>query len=56
MVQRWVNGTAVNYGLLIQPTGYGADFSRIAIINDSGAGGRVPTLRITYSYPAAVRF
>ncbi len=56
MVQRWVNGTAVNYGLLIQSTSYGTDFSRIAIINDSGAGGRVPTLRITYSYPAAVRF
>ncbi|HOZ22529.1 MAG TPA: DNRLRE domain-containing protein [bacterium] len=56
MVQRWVTGTAANYGLVVQSTGYGSNLGKIAICNDPGAGGRVPTLRITYSYPAAVRF
>ena len=55
MVQRWTTAKAGNFGMIIESTSYGRDPGRIAIytgVDDP----RLPTLRITCSFPAAVRF
>jgi hypothetical protein len=55
MAQRWVIKKADNFGIMVQSSGYGSNLNKIALYNGPDAS-QLPTLRITCSFPAAVRF
>ncbi|MBN1541198.1 DNRLRE domain-containing protein [candidate division KSB1 bacterium] len=56
IVQAIVFKRLTYYGFLVESTDYGLDASQLAIRNEAGDSTQVPTLRVTYSLPAAPKF
>jgi len=55
IAQRWLLGTEVNYGLMVQSTQYGYDLEKLNFYGMADESHR-PALQIIYSLPPSARF